>query len=56
MSLEDAQLVQHYTKVPNEGPDERRMRAEHFHSDFPIEIVTVTEDTTSQSLDKLTKR
>ena len=56
MSLEDAQLVQHYTKVPREGPGERRMRTEHVHSDFPIEIVTVTEDKTSQSLDKLTKR
>ncbi|EXK33472.1 hypothetical protein FOXG_02692 [Fusarium oxysporum f. sp. lycopersici 4287] len=56
ISPEDAQLVQHYTKVPSEGPDERRMRAEHVHSDFPIEIVTVTNGATSQSLDKLTKR
>jgi hypothetical protein len=56
MSPEDAQLVQHYTKVPSEGPDERRMRAEHVHSDFPIEIVTVTNGATSQSLNKLTKK
>lgn len=53
ISPEDAQLVQHYTKVPSEGPDERRMRAKHVHSDFPIEIVTVTDPATSQSLDKL---
>ncbi|KAI9163566.1 nitrate assimilation regulatory protein nira [Paramyrothecium foliicola] len=56
MSPEDAQLVQHYANVPSEGPDERRMRAEHVHSDFPIEIVTVTDGATSQSLNKLTKK
>ncbi|KAH7191735.1 nitrate assimilation regulatory protein nirA [Fusarium flagelliforme] len=56
MSPEDAQLVEHYTKVPSEGPDERRMRAEHVHSDFPLEIVTATNSATSRSLNKLTKR
>jgi hypothetical protein len=55
VSPEDAQLVRHYTKVPSEGPDERRMRAEHVHSNYPIVIVSVTNGATSQSLNKLTE-